>query len=224
VETRCSRLVLAIIGLFLFWLLVWCCRRWRILRDQLKAKIMSDEAASFASAYQAIGEYFCAFSALDRELGEAVKVVLGLQQHQAAEFVVAALNDVARKAKLVQAAIAVAKNVDGSETSDEWKANANNTIKQILGYNSDSRVPLAHWYLEPQADGTVRLTKPDLSITDTWKLGSKTKKLHDLTAQLKSIREHLSTFTISIPDMGWLVLQQGEGFLSVDVQLHPGPR
>ena len=51
---------------------------------------MSDET-EFAKAYQAIGEYFCAFSVLDRELGEAVKVVLGLQSHPAADFVVAAL-------------------------------------------------------------------------------------------------------------------------------------
>jgi len=27
-------------------------------------------------AYQVIGKYFCAFSALERELGEAIKVIL----------------------------------------------------------------------------------------------------------------------------------------------------
>jgi ABC-type uncharacterized transport system substrate-binding protein len=84
---------------------------------------MSDEM-EFAKAYQAIGKYFCAFSVLERELGEAVKVVLGLQSHQAADYVVAALNDVARKASLVQAAVGVAKNVNGSETSEEWKRSA----------------------------------------------------------------------------------------------------
>ena len=38
---------------------------------------MSDKT-DFAKAYQTVGEYFCAFSELDRELGEAVKVVLAL--------------------------------------------------------------------------------------------------------------------------------------------------
>jgi hypothetical protein len=68
---------------------------------------------------------------LERELGEAVKVVLGLQSHQAADFVVAALYDVARKANLVRAAVAVAKNVNGSETSEEWKRSADKTMKGI---------------------------------------------------------------------------------------------
>ena len=81
---------------------------------------MSDEAA-FARAYQAVGEYFCAFSALDRELGQAVKVVLDLDKHPAGDFVVAALQDPARKANLILAAVAVAKNADGSETSTKWK-------------------------------------------------------------------------------------------------------
>ena len=60
---------------------------------------MSDQP-DFARTYQAVGEYFCAFSELDRELGEAVKVVLGLTTHAAGDFVVAALEDPARKARL----------------------------------------------------------------------------------------------------------------------------
>jgi hypothetical protein len=36
---------------------------------------MSDDA-KFAEAYQALGKYFSEFSALERELGEAVKAVL----------------------------------------------------------------------------------------------------------------------------------------------------
>jgi hypothetical protein len=34
------------------------------------------ENAPYAKAHQAIGEYFCTFSGLERELGEAIKVVL----------------------------------------------------------------------------------------------------------------------------------------------------
>jgi hypothetical protein len=45
---------------------------------------MSDDA-KFAEAYQALGKYFSEFSALERELGEAVKAVLNLQGHDAAD-------------------------------------------------------------------------------------------------------------------------------------------
>jgi hypothetical protein len=170
---------------------------------------MSDEMKS-AEAYQAIGKYFCEFSVLERELGEAVKVVLGLQSHQAADFVVAALHDVARKANLVRAAAAVAKNKDGSETSPAWKKNADKVIADILGCNSDDRVPLAHSYLEPQADGSLTLTKQNLSSgriagsPKTWKLGeleSKIQQIRDLTERLQRISGQLSALTIRIPDL-----------------------
>jgi hypothetical protein len=69
-----------------------------------------------AKAYQAVGEYFCAFSALDRELGETVKVIFRLQQHEAADTIIAALEDFSRKVRLVRSAVQVAKNADGSET------------------------------------------------------------------------------------------------------------
>src|SRR6266487_1148582 len=119
---------------------------------------MSDEDA-FARAYQAVGEYFCAFSALDRQLGLAVKVVLDLDRHPAGDFVVAALEDPARKANLVLAAVAVAKNADGSETSAKWKKSAEKTVKKALGHNKDTRVAMAHSYLEPQADGSGTLKR-----------------------------------------------------------------
>jgi hypothetical protein len=56
-------------------------------------------------AHQAIGAYLCAFSALDQELGETVKVIFRLQAHQAADTIVAALEDFSRKARLVRAAV-----------------------------------------------------------------------------------------------------------------------
>jgi hypothetical protein len=169
---------------------------------------MSDEM-EFAKAYQAIGKYFCAFSVLERELGEAVKVVLGLQLHQAADYVVAALNDVARKASLVQAAVGVAKNVNGSETSEEWKRSADKTMKGIFSCNGD-RVLLAHGYLEVQRDGSVTLTKQNLSSGQlaggpkTWNLGeveNKIQQVRDLTQELQRISGELSTLTIRIPDL-----------------------
>jgi len=171
---------------------------------------MSDQT-EFARAYQALGEYFCAFSELDRELGEAVKVVLGLTTHRAGDFVVAALQDPARKARLVQAAVAVAKNADGSETSAEWKESAGETVKKALGHNENTRVPLAHSYLEAQAHGLIRLTRLNLRDGELtgepkpWKLEDKIKEARDITERLQGITRDLSQLTISIPDLGWLV-------------------
>jgi hypothetical protein len=171
---------------------------------------MSDEA-TFARAYQAVGEYFCAFSELDRELGEAVKVVLDLNTHPAGDFVVAALQDPARKANLVLAAVAVAKNADGSETSAGWKENASDTLKSVLGHNKDTRVVMAHSYLEPQADGSVRVTRLNLhggQLTGepkTWNLEDKINEARDIAKGLQKITTDLSTLTIPVPDLSWLV-------------------
>jgi hypothetical protein len=169
---------------------------------------MSDQT-EYARAYQAIGEYFCAFSKLERGVGEAVKVVLGLQNHEAADFVVAALNDIGKRAALVRAAVAVAKNADESETSEEWKRSADDTMKAVFGCNDD-RVLLAHAYLEPQADGSVGLTKQNLSSgqlkgrQESWNpkvLENKIKQVRDVTEQLQKITADLTTLTIRIPDL-----------------------
>jgi hypothetical protein len=163
---------------------------------------MSDEM-QFAKAYQAIGKYFCAFSALDRELGEVVKVVLGLESHPAANFVVAALRYPTTKADLARAAVAVA-TVDGSETSSAWKENANKVIADIYRCNTDDRVWLAHSYLEPQADGSITLTKHGRLEPKTWNvpdIENKIRQVRDLTEKLQKIGEDLSTLTIRIPDL-----------------------
>jgi hypothetical protein len=51
----------------------------------------------YAKAHQAIGAYFCAFSALEHELGETIKLVLQLQNHEAGDAVMAALRKVGPK-------------------------------------------------------------------------------------------------------------------------------
>jgi hypothetical protein len=48
-------------------------------------EILVTAADENAKAYQAIGEYFCAFSAVDYELGEAIKVAFGLQNNEASD-------------------------------------------------------------------------------------------------------------------------------------------
>src|SRR5260370_42150208 len=109
-------------------------------------------------AHQAIGAYFCTFSALDRELGETVKVIFHLQQQEAADTIIAALGDFVRKARLIGAAVQTAKQADGSETTEAWKTTAASTIRQILGCNEPDRVMLAHSFLEPNEDASVMLT------------------------------------------------------------------
>ena len=171
---------------------------------------MSDE---HANAFQAIGAYFCAFSAMERELGEAIKVIFRLQNHEAADTIVAALGDVAKKINLVRSATQIAKNADGSDTSEEWKTRADATMKTILGCNSGDRVTLAHSYLEPNADESVTLTSLQVpggvlkNRQETWTEADfrrKTEQLAELTAQLRSLKNNLSTFTVTVPNTGWM--------------------
>jgi hypothetical protein len=98
---------------------------------EITAAKMTDEA----KAHQAIGAYFCAFSELERELGEALKVVLQLQNNPAADAIVAAVGDFVRKANIVREAAQGAKNADGTEPTGEWKTSTDRTIADILGCN-----------------------------------------------------------------------------------------
>src|SRR5262249_26451907 len=107
---------------------------------------------------QSIGEYFCAFSEVEHELGEAVKVVLSLQENEASDAIVAMLGDFAKKAGLVLTAINDAKNADGSETTKEWKEKAAAVISKAFQCNDD-RVRLAHSLLQPSVDGSVHLRR-----------------------------------------------------------------
>jgi hypothetical protein len=86
---------------------------------------MADEP--LAKAHQAIGAYFCAFSELERELGEALKIVLQLRGNPAADAIVALVGDFRRKASIVREAIQHARNANWTEPTDEWKAKADKT-------------------------------------------------------------------------------------------------
>src|SRR5262249_43297866 len=105
---------------------------------------------------------------------------------------------------LVLAAVAVAKNANGSETSAKWKKSAEKTVKKALGHNQDTRVAMAHSYLEPQADGSIRLTKQNLrqgqlkGKPKSWKLEDKIKETREITKNLQRITADLRTLTISI--------------------------
>jgi hypothetical protein len=161
-----------------------------------------------AKAYQAIGEYFCAFSALERELGEVIKVILRLQEHEARDIVVAGIGDVSKKISLVQAACLLAKNKDGSEMPDEWRENSSETVKRIWTY-SDDRNHLAHSFLKPKTDGSVDLTRLRLERGELkgknpspWTVSdfkTKVDELRSLTLKLQTVKLDLSTLRITIP-------------------------
>jgi hypothetical protein len=174
---------------------------------------MSDKNSS-SEAFQAIGEYFCAFSKLESELGETIKVALRIETHEAGNTIVAALGDVSRKISLVRAAVQIAKKADGSETTEQWKKNADETMKKIYACNTEDRVLLAHSFLEPKSGGAVQFTRLHLpngvfkSRQETWTqqdFTSKIQELADLTSRLASIKNELNTLQIKIPDLGWLV-------------------
>jgi hypothetical protein len=168
-----------------------------------------------SEAQQAIGAYFCAFSALEQELGETVKVIFRLQTHEAADTIIAALDDFSRKVRLVRAAVAVAKNADGSETSAEWKTAADQTMTKILGVNENDRVLLAHSLLEAKDDGSVQFTRLHLpggvlkNRQQVWTKPEFEKKIGELTSltrRLQDIKRDLSTFTINLPNLGWMTI------------------
>jgi hypothetical protein len=168
---------------------------------------------TFAKTHQAIGAFFCAFSALDGELGETVKVIFRLQQHEAADTIIAALEDFARKTRLVRGAVSIAKNADGSETSDQWKTAADKTMTEILAAN-DNRVLLAHSVLDPNEDGSVKIKRLHLpqgvikSREVTWTktdFERKIDELRKLARELQGLKNDLSTFRITVPT-GWMTL------------------
>jgi hypothetical protein len=165
---------------------------------------MADEP--LAKAHQAIGAYFCAFSELERELGEALKVVLRLQNNPAADVIVALVGDFARKANIVREAIKGAKNADGTEPLSGWKDTADTTMGEILGCNRPDRVDLAHDYLEPHPDGSVSLQKPGQPPRPWTSIAFdlKTNKLKDLTSELRTAMTELVTLKIPVPSQ-WML-------------------
>jgi hypothetical protein len=179
-----------------------------------------------ADAYQAIGEYFCAFSTLERELGETIKVIFRLEAHEAKDTIVAALGDVSKKINVVWTASQFAKRADGSDTGKDWKENADKTMAAIWKCNGD-RNQLAHSFLEPKADGSVELTRlrleggelrgaddPNKWTQDNFR--TKLKQLRALTAELQRVKDDLSKFKITIPDATW---KRADPFRSIRPQI-----
>src|SRR3974377_790249 len=169
-----------------------------------------------AKAHQAIGAYFCAFSALEHELGECIKVVFRLQGHESADAVVAALGDVTKKIELVWTAALAAKNQDGTEPTEEGKENPTKTIKAVFGCNND-RNALAHSRLEAAADGSVVLARLQVKggelkgkgKPNRWSQTDFQRRINaitKLTKQLERVRSDLSKLNV-VPS-GWINTNQ----------------
>jgi hypothetical protein len=149
-------------------------------------------------AYQAVGEYVCAFSALERALGEAIKVIYRLDQHEAADAIVAALGDMSKKINLVWTASQMAKNANGSETPPDWKKAAGRTMSEVWECSNDRNL-LAHSFLDPNTDGSVTIERLRVQGGTL-----QVQRLSVLTQQVQTLTSNLSTFTITIPDAGWM--------------------
>jgi hypothetical protein len=162
-------------------------------------------ARPLAKAHEAIGAFFSAFSKLDREVGETLKVVLRLKGNAAADAIVAAVGDFAKKATIVSEAVQTAKRPDGTDPEEAWKSDAAETLKQIFGCNNPVRRDLAHSYLDPQADGSVILQRPG-GKPELWtdkEFDQKIANMNELAKKLKDIRDHLTDLNIPVPT-GWM--------------------
>jgi hypothetical protein len=113
----------------------------------------------------------------------------------------------------VLAASRTAKQADGKDASEEWKASVKRQIDRAFKCN-DARVPFAHSLLEPQADGSVRLARQKLDrgalkeIAKTWIRGellSEIQKMESLAAELQQLTAELGQFRYTVPlETGWL--------------------
>jgi hypothetical protein len=74
-------------------------------------------------AHEAIGRFSCVFSELDYELGQTVKVIFRITDHEAANAIVA-LADFAKKVNLIKSAVHFARRPDGAELPGQWKEDA----------------------------------------------------------------------------------------------------
>lgn len=156
---------------------------------------------TLSKAHEAIGEFFCAFSNLERELGEAIKVVLRLRDHPAADAIVGLVGDFTRKANIVREAVQDAKRPDGTDPDEKWKRDVDKMMKQILGCNRPHRTDLAHDYLEPHADGSVSLQKPG-ETQRPWSsedFSRKIANMNELANKVRAVRTDLTNLNITVP-------------------------
>jgi hypothetical protein len=160
---------------------------------------------SLVRAHELIGEFFCAFSKLDRAVGETLKIVLRLKGNPAADAIVGVIGDFVKKTNIVKEAVQTAKRADGTEPDPVWKADADKTLDKILGCNNPDRIDLAHSYLEPHSDGSVSLQRPgrDPSPWTSEDFQRRIANMNELASKLEAIRTDLTVLNIPVPT-GWM--------------------
>jgi hypothetical protein len=166
-----------------------------------------NDDTKFAKAHQAIGKYFAEFSELERELGEAVKVVVDLEKHDAANIVVDLLRYPRTKAELVRGALQITtKKKDGTKISTKWKARAHKTLGTIIEHNNACRDYLAHSHLEPLENGSVKVTRGSKGQRkpENWNLQTKIDEVRRLTKALREIRIELSKLEVIVGKIHWV--------------------
>jgi hypothetical protein len=186
-----------------------------------------DSETAYAKAYQAIGEYFCAFSELEQELGETIMVILRLQDHEARDNIIAALGeiDITKKIGLVEGAIQGATKNDRSEPGD-WKLSARATTKGIWECIPDRNF-LAHSHLEPKSDGSVDIARHGKLKGESWnkdKLAGKILRLRELKVELKKVSTRLQTLKIDFPIPSYWMMTSHPYFPAAWAALYQSPQ
>jgi hypothetical protein len=177
----------------------------RLFVGKLNFEKLDQMADPYAQAHQAIGAFMCEFSKLEHELGEALKVVLGLQTNRSADAIVGLIGDFTRKANIVREAVQTATQAGDVPTSQAWKDNADKTLREVLGCNYPDRIDLAHSHLKPQSDGSVILQRPG-KTPETWStqdLNDKITNLSRLASEVARIHSELNRMNIPVPT-GWM--------------------
>ena len=159
---------------------------------------------TLSKAQEAIGEFFCAFSNLERELGEAIKVVLRLRDHPAADTIVDLVGDFARKANIVREAVQGAKRPDGTDPDEKWKRDVDEMMKQILGCNNPPPQKSRARLFKPHADGSISLQKPG-ETPRPWTSEDFSRKIANMNELANKVRTVRTVTNLNIPvPTGWM--------------------
>jgi hypothetical protein len=161
------------------------------------------------AVYAQIGKFMCAFSALEQELNEAIRVVFKLHDNDWWNVIVASLSDFARKVNTVAGAMDYARTVDGKLPQEDVIKQHKKLLNKVKGFNQTNRVLVAHSLLEPKADGTLQMTRMtvdgQLKITPhVWTLQNLEEKIQELESMardIRGLRSYLSTlnYVIDMP-------------------------
>lgn len=157
------------------------------------------------NVHRAVGRFFCTFSKVEDELGQALKVIFKIDHLANADVLVACLGDLTKKLNAVWSGIEQSLTADGSPPQEAWKMSAEGTMKRILTINTEWRVPLAHSYLEPLQAGALKLTRMTsqgvLKVVEReWTVGQldgKSNELDALAGEVRAIADKLKEFTIT---------------------------